>query len=166
MFQWPVEPRWRISSTWGERVHPVGGTVSFHGGIDIACPVGTEVKAPYDGVVAMKWNDGLYGGGRSLGLECVVPDAKGRNVLMRFGFAHLSDYMNGRQKGYSVKRGEVLALSGGQPGDEGAGKSTGAHLHMTVRASGQKVDPLILNWTIDFPGRERVPKKIDPKDFL
>ncbi|NLA58603.1 MAG: LysM peptidoglycan-binding domain-containing protein, partial [Firmicutes bacterium] len=46
---WPVKGR--VSSPYGWRIHPVYKTRQFHGGIDIAVPVGTSVKAAAAGKV-------------------------------------------------------------------------------------------------------------------
>ena len=83
-FLWPLPPEFsRVTSPFGPRRHPVTGeTGTFHGGIDIACPHGTEVRAPCDGVVANVWVDERTGGGLSV---TIVDDAGN----LRFGFAHL-----------------------------------------------------------------------------
>lgn len=132
-FLWPVDLKHRISSGYGKRVHPVTCAVSFHSGIDIACPQGSDVVSPCDGFVVAAWIDKQYGGGRS-----VIIESKDKRV--RFGFAHLSSVSV--ENGASVRRGQVIALSGGARGTDGAGSSTGPHLHMTVRMNGARVDPV------------------------
>ncbi len=139
-FVWPLPEKWhRVSSPFGQRVHPVTGKTSMHSGIDIACPQGTEVRAPCAGVIASVWQDEKSGGGLSLTIL-------GEEGALRFGFAHLSEVRVA--KGDQVERGQVVALSGGTPGTEGAGRSTGPHLHVTVRAmkTGKLIDPEELNW--------------------
>ena len=142
-FAWPLPERWHhISSPFGQRVHPVTGRVAMHSGIDITCPQGTEVWAPCAGVVANVWEDKHFGGGLSLTLLC-------EEGALRFGFAHLSEVRVA--KGDRVERWQVVALSGGEPGTEGAGRSTGPHLHMTVRSMRTRklIDPEHLCWLME-----------------
>jgi murein DD-endopeptidase MepM/ murein hydrolase activator NlpD len=49
----------------------------------------------------------------------------------RAGYCHLSEIFV--LPGNDVVTGQVIGLSGGVPGDKGAGNSTGAHLHFEVR---------------------------------
>jgi hypothetical protein len=42
----------RISSPFGHRTHPVTGEQRLHNGIDLAVPVGTQVRCPMDGSVS------------------------------------------------------------------------------------------------------------------
>ncbi len=137
-----IRPNWplpgdcvRVSSPYGPRAHPVTGAQSHHSGVDIACPEGTPVTAPASGVVLATWIDERFGGGLSLTIECGT---------MRYGFAHLSEVLVVR--GQRVARGEMIARTGGTPGTREAGRSTGPHLHLTVRRGGMHVDPLIVRW--------------------
>ena len=41
----------KITSPYGERMHPVYKTKKFHDGIDIGVPIGTPVNATTDGIV-------------------------------------------------------------------------------------------------------------------
>lgn len=121
-FQWPVNGR--ISSPFGLRAHPVTGIVGGHNGIDIAAPVGTPVKAPMRGTVLSIFTTD------SGGLSMIVQHPNG----YRTGYAHLSRTI--AQMGEEVLQGEVIAEVGN------TGRSTGPHLHFTMRnASGQYVDP-------------------------
>ena len=142
---WPLPVEYRsIASPFGQRIHPVTGRVAMHSGIDIACPQGTPVRAPCDGAVASVWTDVTHGGGLSM----TITDADSPGLL-RHGFAHLSQVLVA--KGEIVERGQVVALSGGEPGTEGAGRSTGPHLHMTVRdmRTRQLIDPEQLDWAME-----------------
>ena len=148
---WPLPSAYqRITSPFGLRTHPVTGKSSMHTGIDIACPQGTPVWAPCDGVVANVWVDERTGGGLSMTL--VTADGR-----LRFGFAHLSETR--AAKGDCVERGQVIALSGGEPGTEGAGRSTGPHLHLTIRSlmSGALLDPETLVWVMESEKPEDLP---------
>jgi murein DD-endopeptidase MepM/ murein hydrolase activator NlpD len=122
-FTWPVEGR--VTSPFGNRTHPVTGAVnSFHNGIDIAAPIGTSIYAPMRGTVMSVFT--TDGGGLSLILQ--HPNG------WRTGYAHLNRVLVAM--GEEVIQGEVIAEVGN------TGRSTGPHLHFTMRnASGQYVDP-------------------------
>ncbi len=129
--RWPVEPSWRVSSTYGSRVHPVTGIRQLHNGVDLAVPVGTPVHAAQDGVVLKLAEDDRNG-------KYVVID-HGNGV--RTGYCHLDRF--DVEKGQQLSRGESLGLSGN------TGRSTGPHLHFLVRVHGRTLDPLPLRrpWT-------------------
>lgn len=114
----------KISSPFGKRKHPVTGVMSFHKGVDIACPAGTAVVAPADGKIHKLWTHPRGG----MCLSMVTPDG------IRYGFAHLENRLV--KEGQDVKEGDVIALSGN------TGHSTGPHLHFTVQVEGKWRDPL------------------------
>lgn len=113
----------RVTSGFGKRVHPITKKESFHNGVDIAVPVGTEVVAPENGKIVEVW-DHAKGG------FCI---AMRTTMGTRYGFAHLSKRI--RKVGDIVFEGEVIALSGN------TGASTGPHVHFTVKKNEQWVDP-------------------------
>ena len=134
---WPLPGAFQeITSPFGLRVHPVTLRECRHSGVDIACPSGTLIRAPADGRVLAIWLDERHGGGLSMTLQC--------GGELRFGFAHLLGARASR--GAAVCRGDIIALSGGVPGQPGAGRSTGPHLHLCCRQRGLHVDPLGLDW--------------------
>jgi len=45
-------------------------------------------------------------------------------------------------KGDTVKKGEIIGLSGGNTGDKGNGNSKGAHLHFELKKDGVLVNPM------------------------
>ncbi len=112
-----------ITSPFGNRTHPFTGAVSFHNGLDIAAPVGTPVYAPASGKVTQLW-DHASGG---LCLAFVSPDGT------RFGFAHLDSWAV--KVGDQVQAGDIIARSGN------TGRSTGPHLHFTMKINNAWVDP-------------------------
>ena len=113
----------RLSSTYGEREHPVLGGTRMHKGLDLAVPSGTPVRAPADGVVEKASWFSSYGN--------FIEIAHGGNMETRYG--HLSAY--NVVEGQHVHKGDVIGYVGT------TGRSTGPHLHYEVRISGEAVDP-------------------------
>jgi murein DD-endopeptidase MepM/ murein hydrolase activator NlpD len=118
---WPV--RGRLSSPYGWRVHPVYKNRQFHGGIDIAVPAGTNVKAAANGKVIRSGYMGAYGYG-------VVID-HGRGVTTWYG--HNSRLLV--KVGEKVRQGQTIARSGT------SGVSTGPHVDFRIKVEGETVDP-------------------------
>jgi len=108
-----------VSQEFGEnpQMYRMNG-LAGHNGIDYAVPVGTPVRAPISGIVVPVANQGQVGYGRYVVIE---------NELCGVLLAHLSEVLV--QVGQEVQAAEVIALSGGMPGADGAGRSTGPHLH-------------------------------------
>ncbi|MFH1715396.1 MAG: M23 family metallopeptidase [Elusimicrobiota bacterium] len=119
----------RLSSFFGKRKHPVTGLASFHEGIDIAVKTGTWVGAAADGVVILAGDGvGHYG-------KAVFIDHK-NGYITHYG--HLSKiYVRVGQK---VKARKLIAKSGS------TGRSTGPHLHFTIKKNGVSQDPLKYIW--------------------
>lgn len=59
--QWPVKGKYRISSHYGYRNHPLSGTKKFHSGVDIAVELATPVYAAGSGSVIYAGRKGGYG---------------------------------------------------------------------------------------------------------
>jgi len=121
MFSWPVTGT--ITSPFGWRSNPFGGSPEFHQGLDIAAPTGTTVTAAAGGTVIMaQW----YGG---YGNYILIDHGGGYST----GYGHLSAiYVS---TGQSVQRGQAIGAVGS------TGQSTGPHLHFEVRIAGKPVDP-------------------------
>ena len=114
----------QVTSGFGPRAAPKAGASTFHKGIDIAVPVGTEVKAPAGGVVIETGTDAKLG--KFLFID------HGNNTVSKFG--HLSDNSI-VSPGQIVTQGQAVARSGN------TGNSTGPHLHYQVEVNGKAVDP-------------------------
>jgi murein DD-endopeptidase MepM/ murein hydrolase activator NlpD len=114
----------RVSSKMGKRGAPTKGASTNHGGVDIAAPRGTAVRAPAGGTVIMAGEAGANGN--------LVRIDHGNGVVS--SYAHLD--------GFDVKMGDKVEAgqSFGRVGS--TGRSTGPHLHYEIRENGQRVDPL------------------------
>jgi murein DD-endopeptidase MepM/ murein hydrolase activator NlpD len=103
-----------------------------HRGIDIAAPVGADVKASAPGVVAFA---GSVAG--ALWVSIDHPDG------VRTSYGYLSSI--GVAEGDLVARGQVIAASGlGHPG------APIPHLHFGARFGGAYIDPMLLLVPLDF----------------
>jgi murein DD-endopeptidase MepM/ murein hydrolase activator NlpD len=113
-----------ITSPYGQRVHPVTGEESFHSGVDFGAGMGTPVHAADGGVVQFAgWND-LCG-------KMVTIDHKNGFTTT---YCHMSQLKTAT--GTPVSPGQTIGLVGS------TGRSTGPHLHFTVRKNGETVDPM------------------------
>ena len=115
-----------ISDVFGSERIFNGKTSSPHLGLDFRAPSGTPVEAMNDGTVLLA---------RPLFFEgnFVVLD-HGQGLLTLY--LHLSEFKV--KEGEQVKRGQIIALSGG------TGRATGPHLHAGVRWQGTYIDPAAL----------------------
>ena len=131
---WPDGYAINAKSPYGNRVHPITKRRTFHHGVDVALPVGTQLRAPAYGVVVKKGKSAS--GGNTLILEHAN---KIHTVYYHLQKAsHLA-------LGAKVAEGDPIALSGN------TGASTGPHLHWEVRKSakwGDTVNP------VDFLGEQ------------
>ncbi|MBO8127449.1 MAG: peptidoglycan DD-metalloendopeptidase family protein [Firmicutes bacterium] len=122
-FAWPAMGP--ISSGYGWRTHPIYKNRQFHGGIDIAVPSGTDVKAAASGTVIRAGDmDGF-------GLGIVIDHGNG--VTSWYG--HNSKLLV--KAGAKVVKGQVIAKSGN------TGISTGPHLDFRIKVDGHTSNPLI-----------------------
>ncbi len=123
-FERPVnEP---INSVFGKRRLLNGKPKSPHSGTDFRSPAGTPVKAISSGRIVLC--DELY----YTGLTVIVDHGEGLFSL----YAHLSTA--DCTEGQTVRTGQVLGKVGS------SGRSTGPHLHLTVKLLGERVDPMAL----------------------
>lgn len=112
-------------SGYGNRVHPIFGTVRFHAGLDFAGDNGDPIQAAASGtVIQAKLRTGY-------GNTVIIDHGGGWTTL----YAHLSrfDVSEGDQVGI----GEVIGGVGS------TGWSTGPHLHFEVRYLGSHRDPAL-----------------------
>jgi murein DD-endopeptidase MepM/ murein hydrolase activator NlpD len=112
-----------ISDVFGSQRIFNGKTSSPHLGLDFRVPSGTPVEAMNDGTILLARP--LYFEGNFVVLD------HGQGLLTIY--MHLSEFKV--KEGDQVKRGQVIALSGG------TGRATGPHLHVGVRWQGTYLDP-------------------------
>lgn len=122
-FVWPAPSYTRISDDYGYRTHPILGIQQFHSGVDMAAPSGSSILAAADGtVVAATYNATM-----------------GNYVMIDHGNGLYTIYMHASalyvSSGQSVSAGSTIAAVGS------TGRSTGAHLHFSVRQNGSYVSP-------------------------
>lgn len=118
-FIWPV--RGTITSRYGYRT--LFGSYNFHGGLDIAVPYGTSIKAADGGkVVTAGWHN-------SYGNYIIIDHENGKQTY----YAHNSKLLV--KVGERVYQGQVIAKAGS------TGNSTGNHCHFEVRINGQRQNP-------------------------
>lgn len=121
---YPLKKMKAASSFFGRRKDPFTGNMSMHNGIDIPASY-EEVYAMFDGSVERTGNDSRSG------LFIQV-----RHGSYLVSFCHLSKILY--SEGEQVLAGDVVAISGN------SGRSTGPHLHITVRRRGDTIDPTLL----------------------
>ena len=122
-FKFPLASYTRISDDYGWRIHPILNTQQFHNGVDFAAPKGTAIYAAYDGEV----------------VAATYSATMGNYVMINHGSGLYTIYMHASalycSKGDVVARGETIAAVGT------TGRSTGNHLHFSVRKDGNYVSP-------------------------
>lgn len=130
VFEWPVDPTLGISA----HFHDQGYKKRFgmeHEAVDIPVLQGSRVYAAAAGAVV---NVSDNGKGYS---SIVISHDGGFSTL----YGHVSGFLV--REGDHVRAGQPIALSGGTPGTNGAGRmTTGAHLHFELIRQGVHVDPL------------------------
>lgn len=123
IFTWPAPSYSRISDEYGNRTHPILGVQQFHNGLDMAAPGGSPILAAYDGkVVAADYSSSM-----------------GNYIMIDHGDSLYTIYMHASalyvSKGAEVSKGDKIAAVGS------TGRSTGNHLHFSVRLNGNYVSP-------------------------
>lgn len=140
---WPVPGYTNITSSFGYRNAPTSGAGSYHGGIDIAVPTGSNIISSSSGIVSYL---GFYG-------------ANGFTVKIESGnlifiYSHISpDFLV--YVGQTVSQGQIIAKVGPKNvygvsnnpykdsnGNPTNGATTGPHLHFAIRKDGKAVNPL------------------------
>lgn len=142
-FAWPIPGYNTITSYFGKRNSPTALASSYHKGIDIGAPEGTNLIATIDGEIT--FTGFLGGGGYTITLS---------KDNMKITYCHVSpNYIV--QEGDIVKRGEIIGYVGPKyvygvkgntyhdsDGKPTNGATTGCHLHLGIRVNEEYVNPL------------------------
>ena len=119
-FRWPTNGS--LTSKFGYRY--IFGKTSFHGGIDIANRIGTDIVAADGGIVTFSgWSSGY-------GKLIIIDHQNGYKTY----YGHCDSLLVG--VGAKVHKGQHIAEMGN------TGRSTGPHCHFEVRYNGERQNPL------------------------
>lgn len=125
----PVEGEIDISFSNGELVKsPTLGVWKTHDGVDILCPLGTEVKSMSDGIVKEIRDDPL------MGVCVVVEQVNGLEV----SYCGLAKELN-IKAGSNVTQGEIIGKTSDTNQSEILQQP---HLHLGVKRGGEWIDPM------------------------
>jgi len=114
-----------VTSSFGNRMHPIYNYVRKHSGIDLIAEMRTPVYASANGkIVLIEYKVGGYG----------TNIAISHKNHTRTRYAHLSKILV--KVGQDVEEGDLIAYSGN------TGTSTGPHLHYEISINGEEVDPI------------------------
>ncbi len=140
---WPTPGYTTITSYFGYRKSPISGASSYHNGIDIGAPSGSEIIAAFSGQVTYI---GFYGAG---GYTVQISDG-----YYTANYSHISPYFL-VYVNQAINQGDVIATVGpknvyGVPnnkykdskGNPTNGATTGPHLHFSLYINGKSVNPL------------------------
>jgi murein DD-endopeptidase MepM/ murein hydrolase activator NlpD len=136
----PIAYNYRVSSTFGNRRHPILGDLRRHTGIDFAAARGTPVRAVGAGTVIFAGWKGGYGN--------TIEIRHGNGYVTRYG--HLSKLL--AKVGTRVAPKETIGLVGA------TGLATGPHLHFELLVKGVHRNPNQLPAQVETPplqGAER-----------
>jgi len=128
----------RVTSSYGQRFHPVLRRMKKHNGVDYGAPRGTPFWAVADGTVVKAHYS------RTAGNMIVLRHNNGYTTE----YFHATRFAKGIKVGAKVKQRQVIAYVGN------TGRSTGPHLHFGMRKNGGHVNPAKQR----FPAAKPVPK--------
>jgi murein DD-endopeptidase MepM/ murein hydrolase activator NlpD len=118
-------PYARLTSTFGNRYHPILGRMRMHEGVDFAASTGTPIQAAGDARVQFVGWKGGYG-------RVVILD-HGHGYTTLYG--HMSRF-GSEHVGQRIAQGTVIGYVGM------TGLATGPHLHYEFRVNGVHRNPL------------------------
>ena len=123
LFRKPIRARWYKSSSFGWRASPFTGARSYHSGVDMACPTGTNIYAALPGKVTATGYNSTYGN------YVIIAHHSGYKTL----YGHMSAILchTGNYVTQDTRIGRVGST----------GMSTGPHLHFTVFKNNKQLNP-------------------------
>ena len=121
----PLNVKYRISSPFGKRRHPIFKDLRIHWGVDYAAPMGSPILAGGDGVVQVAKYNGAYGNYIKIR----------HNSEFSTAYGHMKGFAKGIRPGVRVKQGQLIGYVGS------TGRSTGPHVHYEVVQNGRRVNP-------------------------
>lgn len=122
-FKFPLASYTRVSDDYGMRMHPTLHVQQFHNGVDLASPTGTAIYAAYDGIV----------------VAADYSSTMGNYVMIDHGGGLYTIYMHASK--LYVKKDDVVARGNTIAAVGSTGRTTGPHLHFSVRLNGEYVSP-------------------------
>jgi murein DD-endopeptidase MepM/ murein hydrolase activator NlpD len=138
LLAWPLAGPMKVTSPYGDRMHPIIGEEAFHRGVDLHARYGSAILAPADGVV-------LYVGPKTAyGNMLVVLHGGGITTV----YGHLWKFAVHPYE--RVEKGQLLGYTGN------TGFSTGSHLHFEVRQDAEPSNPLEWLLPIETTGQGAV----------
>lgn len=152
MLPCPIQGKVRIVQKFGARpeIYAQFG-LAGHNGIDMTgefAGVSVPILCPVEGTITEMKNQGKQGYGRYMRVVSNGLDEKGR--YKELTFAHLASYATGLKVGQIVYCGDKIGMMGGAPWQDGAGFSTGMHLHCGLRFLDK--NKTVLNYDNGFKG--------------
>lgn len=142
-FLWPTPGYTTITSYFGKRTAPTTGASTYHSGIDIAAPTGSNLIAIMNGKISYL---GFNGAG---GFTIIL-----KNEHFSVSYCHVSPNFIVNVEDYIVK-GQKIGTVGplnvynvpnnpykDKYGNPTNGATTGPHLHLTIKKDGRAVNPL------------------------
>jgi murein DD-endopeptidase MepM/ murein hydrolase activator NlpD len=141
----PLDNFTRFSSRFGWRHSPTSRGGEFHSGLDMPAPTGSHLRAWADGIVKRVGYD------NRCGWHVIVASGDWTSA-----FCHLSGI--GVQEGQVVQAGQVIAAVGS------TGRSTGPHLHWTLRYQGKLVNPELIIQAMQLAWQGVAAPQVTPAD--
>ena len=124
-YQHPLKnSKFRLTSPFGYRTHPVYKTKRFHSGVDFGAAKGVPIYSVQNGTVLRA------GTARGYGNYIVIDHGSG----IKSAYAHMNEMFI--KKGQSIKKGDKIGSVGM------TGTATGNHLHFEIISNNKKTNPM------------------------